>query len=107
MLIYLGPLGRFMSNNVGHEVGTQSIETVKLRFFSIFVGVTFLRLMFFIQYLNAFVKQSVISFQHSICDSLLHFHSQLVGLNCRFRGKKRDIKNTKLDAKTMKGVVMY
>ena len=33
LLIYLGLFGQFMWNNVCQEVGTQSKETVKLRFF--------------------------------------------------------------------------
>ena len=36
--------------------------------------------------------------------SLLHFPSELLGFQSKFRGKKRNTKNTKLDRKTMKGV---
>ena len=38
LLTYLGLFGRFMCNNVCQDVGTQPIETVKLRFFVSFLG---------------------------------------------------------------------
>ena len=94
-----------MSINMCQEIKTQSIETVKLRFFFIFFGVTFLWLVYFIQYLNTFPKivfNFVFSFNLSI--SLLHFPSKLLGFQPNFRGKKRNIKNTKVDPKTRKDV---
>ena len=55
-----------MWNNMCQEVGTQSIWAVKLRFFCIFLGVTFLRLMYSIQYLNTIVKNFLYSILHLI-----------------------------------------
>ena len=60
--------------------------------------------MYFIQYLNTFVKKSVVFvslFNFSV--SLLHFPSSFFGFPFKFRGKKRNMKNTKLDPKIMKG----
>ena len=65
LLIYFGLFGRFIiCNDVCQEIGIQSAETVKLRFFCIFLGVTFLRLKYFIQFLNTFLKCLLFSFLH-------------------------------------------
>ena len=57
LLICLGLFGQFMCNSVCQEIGTHSTETVKLRFFCIFLEVTLLRLVYFIQFLDTFVKK--------------------------------------------------
>ena len=45
-----------LCSNVCKEVGPQSIETVKLRFFRIVLRVTFLRLVYFIQSVDKFYR---------------------------------------------------
>ena len=69
LLIYLGLFGRFVCSNVCQEVGTQSVDTVNVKF-RIFFEVIFSRLVCVIQYLNTFVV-FISSFNFSV--SLLHF----------------------------------
>ena len=52
LLIYFGLFGRILRNNMCQEVRTQSIETVKFRFSCVFLGVTFLKLVYFFQSSN-------------------------------------------------------
>ena len=67
--------------------------------FRTFLGVTFLRLVYFIHYLNTFVKNLLFSFFHLI--SVLRCY--IFWFQFKFRGKKRNIKITNLDPKTKNG----
>ena len=73
-LFCLGFFSRFFRSIVFQAFRTQSIATINLRFFCIFPGVTFLRLVYFIQYLNTFVRISFVLSNFSSV-SLLHFAS--------------------------------
>ena len=100
LLIYLGLFGQFMPNIVCQKIGTQSIENVK---FCIFLEVIFLRLMYFNQYLNTFVRNLSTRFLQLISVfSRFIFHFSLLRFQSKFRGKKQNIENTKLDPITRK-----
>ena len=75
----------------------------QIDFFCIFLGVTFLRLVFFSQYLKTLVKKAFFVFSLNFNVSLIHFCSEFFGFPSKIREKKRNIKNTQLDPKTMRG----
>ena len=93
-----------MCNNVCQDVGTPSIETVKLRFFLYLSRGDFLQIGVVYSIFEHFCEKKIFFF------SFLHLISvfpcyifPLFGFQSKFRGKKRNIKNTKLDPKTVKG----